>query len=311
MPSFQINDAEWGALYDEPHHLFKVYCAIRMHMDYGTGIAGVERRLSEQMLRELLSIPASPGRPAHTATRKEVRYALDSLARLGLVDPVPTIGPFVFSLPQASRDTSVPERWGRISVRGGAIPGAAGGANHETPEASNPEGCSDGWVAGGAIGGAGGLSEVGPEVGPTSGLPPYLPPSSSNAREDLEQAASRQRFAMHDGWEPTPRGWGATCVRNGIPPTALDAGVLLEFRSYWIQRPDKFQSQGQWEHELAQRVKRTIRHNESRTGGNHAQRHANPAGGPRATGQQDHPLGSLRDELCDTSWAERLNIPHD
>lgn len=134
-----------GALYDEPHHLFKVYCAIRMHMDYGTGIAGVERRLSEQMLRELLSIPASPGRPAHTATRKEVRYALDSLARLGLVDPVPTIGPFVFSLPQASRDLSVPERWGRISVRGGARPGAAGGANPETPEAANPEGYSDEW----------------------------------------------------------------------------------------------------------------------------------------------------------------------
>nr|EKX0492007.1 hypothetical protein [Pseudomonas aeruginosa]EKX0492040.1 hypothetical protein [Pseudomonas aeruginosa] len=53
MPSFQINDEEWDALFDEPHQLLKVYCAIRMFMDYRTGIAGETRRLSEQMLIEV------------------------------------------------------------------------------------------------------------------------------------------------------------------------------------------------------------------------------------------------------------------
>ncbi|MDT4861324.1 DnaT DNA-binding domain protein [compost metagenome] len=121
------------------------------------------------------------------------------------------------------------------------------------------------------------MSEVGPEVGPTSGLPTGLPTTSS-AREGFEPL---HRFPMHDHWLPSPRGWRATAKRNGIPPESLNDEALMEFRSYWINRPDKYQSQGQWEHELAQALKRAIRRNEA-TGGTH---HGNPAT-PSATGNQ-------------------------
>ena len=51
MPAFQINDAEWAALVEEPGDVFLLYCSIRRFMDYATGIAGIKRRISEQMLR--------------------------------------------------------------------------------------------------------------------------------------------------------------------------------------------------------------------------------------------------------------------
>ncbi|MNZ80117.1 hypothetical protein D3C78_987440 [compost metagenome] len=285
MPSFQINEDEWDALFDEPHHLLKVYCGIRRHMDFATGIAGMKRRLSEQMLRELLSTPTSPGRPGHTATRKEVRYAVDSLVRIGLLVPQPSLGPFVFELPRATCDTSASERWGRISGRGGARGGAVGGAIEEFPEASSYEGFSVEAEGGGAGGGSGGLSEVGPEVGPTSGLPPELPTTSSS-REGFDSIC---RFTMHDQWAPSEKGWRATATRNGIQPGALSDEALMEFRSYWINRPDKHQSQGQWEHELAQALKRSIRRNES----NRERPYEQPAAPSAAGNQRPRRQGSL------------------
>lgn len=302
MPAIQINDAEWGLLMGEPAELLKLYVALKRRMDFATGIAGRKTLINEIVLREGFNVDPIPGRPKPPPiTREKYRSAVRRLEKVGLLV---TLGPLVFEFPYARRDS--PSKTATTELQPEPQP-----QQQPPQEPLNP---SDYGVYSDSV------AEQQPAQEPQhpasynllpESVLPSLPPSSSNAREDIEQAASRQRFAMHDGWEPTPKGWGAMCLRNGIPPTALDAGVLLEFRSYWIERPDKFQSQGQWEHELAQRVKRAIRHNESRTGGNHAQRHATPAGGPRATGQQDHPLGSLRDELCDTSWAERLNIPHD
>ncbi|MDI4212269.1 DnaT-like ssDNA-binding domain-containing protein, partial [Pseudomonas aeruginosa] len=50
---------------------------------------------------------------------------------------------------------------------------------------------------------------------------------------------------MHEGWVPSAKGWAATLVRNGIGTYQLRDDELLEFRSYWINRPEKYQSQGQ------------------------------------------------------------------
>lgn len=273
MPSFLICDAEWDALVDEPHQLLKVYCAIRMHMDYRTGFSGEVRRLSEQMLIEVLSIPASPGRPAHKATRKEIRYAIDALVRRGLLEPMGSIGPFVFHLPKAERDKSVSERWGQRFVTGGARPRALGGANDFDPEGADLLACSEIDGSGRALGGAGGSTEVGPEVGPTSGLPPKeLPTSLPRASHDPPD-----RFPMHDAWTPSPRGWPATLVRIGMQGFQLRDDDLLEFRSYWINRHDKYQSQGQWEHQLAKDLKRKHRYDQNRSShGNH--RAENPQG---------------------------------
>jgi len=278
MPTFQINDDEWGALFDAPHHLLKVYAAIRMHMDYQTGITGVSRRISEQMLREVLSNPASPGRPAYQATRKEIRYSLDTLTKLGLLAPMPSLGPFVFSLPQASYDQTVSGRWGQGLGQGGA----KGGANEKSTELSKGEGCSGSVEGSGALG----VFEVGPEVGPTSGLPPSLPTSSSS------RTSADDRFAMHDDWEPSARGWKATAMRNGLGSTPVQPDQLLEFRSYWINRPDKYQSQGQWEHELAQKIIRGNRHAESNPGRN-AQAEANPHRSNGGPARRQSPLSAV------------------
>lgn len=277
MPSFLICDAEWDALVDEPHQLLKVYCAIRMHMDYRTGISGEVRRLSEQMLVEVLSIPASPGRPAHKATRKEIRYAIDALVRRQLLEPMGSIGPFVFHLPKAERDNSVSGRWGQRFVTGGAIPGALGGANDIQPEGADllPFRQNDG--VGGALGWAGGLTEVGPEVGPTSGLPTQeLPTPLPRASPDPPD-----RFPMHDGWAPSPKGWPATLMRNGMQGYRLKDDDLLEFRSYWVNRPDKYQSQGQWEHQLAM----TVKSNQVRETGRSSYGHQTAPGTPEARGR--------------------------
>lgn len=99
MPSFQINDAEWGALADEPADVFKLYCAIRRFMDYRTGVSGQKRRLSEQMFREELYIAPTRGRhESGSPTRQKVRSLVDRLITLGAITP---IGPLVYQLPNA------------------------------------------------------------------------------------------------------------------------------------------------------------------------------------------------------------------
>ncbi|MCY1370524.1 DnaT DNA-binding domain protein [compost metagenome] len=89
---------------------------------------------------------------------------------------------------------------------------------------------------------------------------------------------------MHDGWLPSPKGWPATLVRNGMRGLQLSDEVLLEFRSYWINRPEKYQSQGQWEHELAQKILRNQRFDQTRSS------HGQPTGsaGP-AQAEADRP----------------------
>ncbi|MDI9775997.1 DnaT-like ssDNA-binding domain-containing protein, partial [Pseudomonas aeruginosa] len=70
---------------------------------------------------------------------------------------------------------------------------------------------------------------------------------------------------MNEAWVPSAKGWAATLVRNGIGSYQLRDDELLEFRSYWINRPEKFQSQGQWEHELAQKIRRNQRFDQNRS----------------------------------------------
>ncbi|WP_244517207.1 DnaT-like ssDNA-binding domain-containing protein [Pseudomonas linyingensis] len=94
---------------------------------------------------------------------------------------------------------------------------------------------------------------------------------------------------MRDGWVPSAKGWKATTTRNGLSPEALTDEALMEFRSYWVNRPEKNQSQGQWEHELAQALKRSIR----RTQSNRERHHEQPAEPSAAGNQRPRRQGSL------------------
>ena len=262
MPTFQINDAEWGALAEEPADVFKLYCAIRRFMDYRTGVSGEKRRLSEQMFREELYIAPIRGRhESRSPTRQKVRSLVDRLISIGVISQ---IGPLVFELPHAD--------WDGASNRS-ATDEQPHQQPHQQPstnqlEAPESEGYSEG--------------ENGSATGSESGESPInnLPPLSVKSPTTL---SARGYFAMHDGWQPQAKTWGPTALRNAIPK-AVPAETLNEFRSYWIARPDKEQSQAQWEHQLAQSLKHHIR--QAQAGG---YTHGNPragSGGSAAPGQQ-------------------------
>nr|WP_263010609.1 DnaT-like ssDNA-binding domain-containing protein [Pseudomonas sp. VE 267-6A] len=64
---------------------------------------------------------------------------------------------------------------------------------------------------------------------------------------------------MTDDWEPESRSFTAVLARNGMANQRFNADQLLEFRSYWISRPGDHKTQSQWEHALAQQLKRQSR----------------------------------------------------
>ncbi|MDQ7965530.1 DnaT-like ssDNA-binding domain-containing protein [Pseudomonas plecoglossicida] len=262
MPAFQLNDDEWGALAEEPAEAFKLYCAIRRFMDYRTGIAGKSRRLSEQMLREVLYVAPLPGRHAPAEiTRQKVRSLLKRLETIGMIV---SIGPLVLQLPLATSDGL--SKTGATKEQPEQQPQEQ---PHQSSTEPNEFGGSDDFE-----GGAGTAAES-PEL-PSSNLPPVSGKSPTTL-------SARGYFAMHDGWQPQAKTWGPTALRNAIPK-AVPAETLNEFRSYWIARPDKEQSQAQWEHQLAQSLKHHIR--QAQAGG---YTHGNPragSGGSAAPGQQ-------------------------
>ncbi len=261
MPAFQINDDEWGALAEEPAELFKLYCAIRRVMDYRTGIAGKSRRISEQMLREVLYVAPLPGRHAPPdVTRQKVRSLLKRLEALGLTV---SIGPLVLQLPLATSD-GLPKT----------------GATKEQPEQQPQEQpCEDSPEANELE--ASSHPEDGAGTGGESPEPlrSNLPPVSGKSPTTL---TARGYFAMHDDWHPEPKTWNATALRNAIPK-AVPADTLNEFRSYWIARPEKEQSQAQWEHQLAQSLKHHIRQAQA---GGYTHGSANTSAGPRPARQR-------------------------
>lgn len=237
MPAFQINDAEWSALADEPADVLKLYCVIRRWMDYRTGVSGAVRRLSEQMFREELYIAPTRGRhESGSPTRQKVRSLVDRLISIGVITP---IGPLVFQLPHAD--------WDGASKRS---------ATDEQPDQQPHQQPISKTLQPNEYKGSSVEDDVSATTSETdNSLISNLPPLSVKSPTTL---SARGYFAMHDGWLPQAKTWAPTAMRNAIPK-AVPEDTLNEFRSYWIARPEKEQSQAQWEHQLAQSLKHHIR----------------------------------------------------
>lgn len=77
--------------------------------------------------------------------------------------------------------------------------------------------------------------------------------------KDIHTHTAQTKFSLHDAWEPDPKTFTAVLFRNGMAGQTFHADQLLEFRSYWISRPDDLKTQAQWEHALAQQLKRQAR----------------------------------------------------
>ncbi|WP_057384031.1 DnaT-like ssDNA-binding domain-containing protein, partial [Pseudomonas aeruginosa] len=240
MPSFQINDEEREALRGLPVLAREIYVfALRPFIDFATGIVGERRGISWKSIAEELYVEPHQGIKGGEPSEKELRRALVWLQKVGLVGPNLAERRLIFELPKASRDQSVRKKVG--TKWADEVGSYAGGSEPSNYAAFMEE---EGRYLGG------GESE---KVGtpPVSDIPPTTPPR--------EAPQPGQRFPMHDAWLPSARGWPATLTRNGMKNYQLRDEDLLEFRSYWINRPEKYQSQGQWEHELAQKIRRNQR----------------------------------------------------
>nr|WP_216663925.1 DnaT-like ssDNA-binding domain-containing protein [Pseudomonas aeruginosa] len=234
--------------------------ALRPFMDFATGIVGERRGISWKSIAEELYVEPHQGIKGGDPSEKELRRALVWLQKVGLVGPNLAERRLIFELPKASRDQSVRKKVG--TKWADEVGSYAGGSEPSNYAAFMEE---EGRYLGG------GESE---KVGtpPVSDIPPTTPPR--------EAPQPGQRFPMHDTWLPSARGWPATLTRNGMKNYQLRDEDLLEFRSYWINRPEKYQSQGQWEHELAQKIRRNQRFDQNRSS------HGNQAG--NAEGQAGH-----------------------
>ena len=103
---------------------------------------------------------------------------------------------------------------------------------------------------------------------------------------------AQAKFSLHDAWEPNPATFTAVLFRNGMANQTFEADQLLEFRSYWISRPDDLKTQAQWEHALAQQLKRQVRTQQAN------------GGIPNETGRRTAPsrTRNAHDILTDDNW---------
>ncbi|WP_060545699.1 DnaT-like ssDNA-binding domain-containing protein [Pseudomonas monteilii] len=108
----------------------------------------------------------------------------------------------------------------------------------------------------------------------------------------IEDQTARPRFAMTDDWEPDSRSFTAVLARNGMANQRFHADQLLEFRSYWISRPGDHKTQAQWEHALAQQLKRQSRIQQAAEGNSHET-------GGRTPGRSTR---NAHDILTDPNW---------
>ncbi|MDI2595002.1 DnaT-like ssDNA-binding domain-containing protein [Pseudomonas sp. 681] len=111
--------------------------------------------------------------------------------------------------------------------------------------------------------------------------------------KDQEHTHTAQtKFSLHDAWEPNPTTFTAVLFRNGMASQTFEADQLLEFRSYWISRPDDLKTQAQWEHALAQQLKRQARTQQAN------------GGSPNETGRRiaQSRTRNAHDILTDDTW---------
>lgn len=112
-----LNKTEKQALYGQTPFVKWMYeHGIREHMDYATGIVGIERRISYQSLREEMFVEPEAGvSDSGTPTKNKIIRAIARLERLGLLKRIDE-RPLVFECVLANRDKSVQKQAGRRQV---------------------------------------------------------------------------------------------------------------------------------------------------------------------------------------------------
>jgi hypothetical protein len=111
LKSWQWNEHEDAALHALQNHRAAILYmrGLRKHMDYATGVVGIQRKVSLRMFVELLEERREPGshQPAQLPTVNTVRWCLTNLERVGLIQRMPKqhrMEAMIFKLPLASTD---------------------------------------------------------------------------------------------------------------------------------------------------------------------------------------------------------------
>lgn len=88
--------------------------------------------------------------------------------------------------------------------------------------------------------------------------------SSHDREEEIREEKpiklnAREFFPMPlEDWEPDQKTFRAIAFKNSVPATALTPERLAKFCSYWHVRPEKEQSQAQWEYQLVDYLNQQI-----------------------------------------------------
>ncbi|MDH0639072.1 DnaT-like ssDNA-binding domain-containing protein [Pseudomonas sp. GD03860] len=238
MIAIRLDQSEWDLLAGEPAELLKLYCALKRRMDFSTGIAGRKTLLNELVLREGFTVDPIPGRPKQKPiTRETYRSAMRRLEKLGLLV---TLGVMVYQFPHARSDS--PSKTATTELQPTAQP-------ELQPEQDAPQATES-------------AVRTNSEDEQQPGLQPHYSPSNNLLPESGNKYTAHiahAKFAMTDAWEPDPETFTGVLFRNGMAGQTFHADQLLEFRSYWISNPDRHRTQAQWEHALAQQLKRQSR----------------------------------------------------
>lgn len=132
----RLNSEELAALEGMPFFVRCVYLfAIRMHMDYGTGMVGVRRRISWQSMAEALYVEPHQGvTDSGTPAKARIRRAVDWLLRAGVIEARGDGKHLIFYCPHATTDSSEQEKPGTNPAR---TRHSQGGTEPDTPETSS------------------------------------------------------------------------------------------------------------------------------------------------------------------------------
>lgn len=266
MPTFQINDDEREAMRGLPHLSRLIYVfGLRPFMDFGTGLVGVKRGVSWKSIAEELYIEPHQGIKGGDPTEKELRRALVWLEKAGLIGPNQAERRLVFPLLLAAQDSSARNKVG--------IKWADEAGRPETTSIPNEtvdfEHLDPSKAEGGEM--------------PKVGTPPISGKSTSTGN-------ARGAFAMPlTDWEPDSKSFKAFAFANSVPVNSLTPEILAAFRTYWHVRPEREQTQAQWEQQLVSHLKHQLR--QAQAGGyTHGSSKAN-ANPQRTRGQE--PAGQV------------------
>ena len=236
-----MNALEEQALETEylTHEAYVLYSkCIRKHMDYRTGITGIQRKVSYQMFKERLEIRRKRGSklPDFVPTIKQVRGYIDELIEVGLIEKLPTnkrTDPMVFRCVLATTDLNRLNEEGQRKGKGHGQSLLETKTQIEQGVSEMPQ-CDEGQMKDKAHGHT----------------------SVTSVSNNNYIYSDNRKFPISIEWKPTEQ-FKELLWRNRI---STDSGqhtlLITQFISHYLGKPGMVHSQHEWESRLIGWMKR-------------------------------------------------------